>query len=101
MYVRLEKTTNLVEVTARYHSTCMLKFYVKRVSDQIGRPASQSTIDFIPHAINYIENNGSESQFSLNEIKEEFDGNVPDLQTIKSKLTKHFTEVISLYFSQD
>ena len=48
--------------------------------------------DFIQHCKNYIEENKGESQFSLNEIKKEFDSDFPDLQTIKSNLLKHYSD---------
>lgn len=79
-------------VLSRYHANCISKFYVKRLSDQLGRPASESTRDFMQHAINYIEKNKSESQFSLNEIKNEFTGTFPELHTIKSKLIKFYPD---------
>lgn len=80
---RLNNIKDLVEVEARYHSQCMSKLYVP----------SECTVDFIEHAIKYIDNNESQSQFSLNEIKEDFGGTTfPDLRTIKSKLSDYYKD---------
>lgn len=68
LLARLSNISNLVDVNARYHSSCMSKFYVNRLSGEIGRPPSKSVVDFIQYIIDYIENNSSESQFSLNVI---------------------------------
>lgn len=92
LVARLSNNKNLVELEARYHASCMSNMYGKRLSDHIGRPPTQNTVDFVHHAIEFIKNNGSESQFSLNEIKDSFTGSLPDLQTIKSKLSKAYCQ---------
>lgn len=87
---RLNSVNSLVNVEARYHNKCMSNFFDVRISDQVGRPPSESTTEFMNHIVAYIENSSNECQFSLNEIKEEYTGTYPQLSVIKSKLTNYY-----------
>lgn len=54
---RLSSVDNLVNQKAIYNAACMAAFYSKFPSSNVGRPASQSTKDFIGHVINHVDNN--------------------------------------------
>lgn len=98
---RIENVVDLTKVQAQYHSSCMAKFYTPRQSHQIGRPPLESTVAFVQHAISYMENLESESQFSLNEIKEAFTStDIPDLKIIKLQLQKHYNDNIDFTHSK-
>lgn len=91
LFVRLDKNSDLVKVQARYHEDCIARFYTKRLSNQLGRPPSKNTTDFIEYIVYYIEENATESQFSLNEIKKDFGGDeFPSYKTIKSNLDSRY-----------
>lgn len=86
---RLNTVQDLSAENARYHTDCMATFYRDSVTANVGRPASQSTKDFIEHIIQYIKSNKSECQFSANQIKTDFtddpDYKFPDFSRIKKK----------------
>lgn len=98
---RLKSVSDLVGLKAQYHSACCANFYTERATTNIGRPASENTKNFIEFVINYIEKNKSECQFSLNEIKEGFTGDIPDLITVKSKLQEHSNSIVCFIFKKD
>lgn len=92
---RLNSVNDLLAVNARYHSVCMANFQRDSSSfGSIGRPPSESTVNFIEYVIHYIENNKDECQFSLNEIKSNYTNDdtykFPDVTTIKKKLATIF-----------
>lgn len=91
---RLDVCKDLVAAQARYHASCMSSFYKNYASDQVGRPPSKKTTDFMQFAVDYIERNQSDSQFSLNEMREEFTGDFPEMQAIKLHLNKRYPEQI-------
>lgn len=80
---------DLVAVKAHYHTVCMANFYNNRTERKRGRSACENTKSFTNHLINYIVDNETECQFSVNEIKEGFSGDLPDYTTIKNKLKEH------------
>lgn len=94
---RLKNVHNLIEVKARYHCFCIANFYRSRTSTNVGRPVSETTKNFVDFLINYIHNNENECQFSLNDIKEEFSGDIPDYTIIKKKLKEHFMNDIECH----
>ncbi|XP_018377306.1 PREDICTED: uncharacterized protein LOC108770299 [Trachymyrmex cornetzi] len=95
LLARLRNNPDLPKIQARYHPDCMSQFYMKKLSNQVRRPPSQNTTEFIEFALNYIDQNQSDSQFSLNEIKEEFKGEtIPELKTIKSRFNKAYPDEI-------
>lgn len=71
----------------------MSAFYNKRTERKRGRSACENT----NHFINYIVDNETLCQFSINEIKERFSGNLPDFITIKAKLKEHFQNDIKCH----
>lgn len=84
---------DLVAVKAHYHTACMSAFYNKRTERKRGRSACENTNNLI----NYIVDNETLCQFSINEIKESFSGNLPDFITIKAKLKEHFQNDIECH----
>lgn len=88
---------DLVAVKAHYHTACMANFYNKRTERKRGRSACENTKNFINYLINYIVDNETECQFSVNEIKEGFSGDLPDYTTIKNKLKEHFQNDIECH----
>lgn len=94
---RLRNVPDLVAVKAHYHSACMSAFYSKRTERKRGRSACENTNNFINYLINYIVENETECQFSVNEIKESFSGGLPDYRTIKTKLKEHFRNDIECH----
>lgn len=88
---------DLVAVKAHYHNACMANFYNKRTERKRGRSACENTKNFISYLINYIVDNETECQFSVNEIKEGFSGDLPDYTTIKNKLKEHFQNDIECH----
>lgn len=94
---RLHNVPDLLAVKAHYHTACMATFYNKRTEKKRGRSACENTKNFINYLINYIVDNGAECQFSVNEIKEGFSGDLPDYTTIKNKLKEHFQNDIECH----
>lgn len=92
--MRLDKCKDLVVAHARYHANCISSFYKNYVSDQVGRPESKKNTDFMQFAVDFIEKNQSDSQFSLNEMREEYTGDFPEMQDIKLHLDKRYPEQI-------
>lgn len=76
----------------RYHKRCMNNFYTCSFSTNVGRPSSAVTVNFIKHCIDFIRKNPDECQFSLEEMKTGYTGDIPCLTTIKSKLSEHFND---------
>lgn len=87
---RLKNVDKLTDVKARYHCKCMANFYTVTMHESPGRPISKDTTDFVNYCINFIKDNAQECQFSLNEIKKTFSGNIPDIKIIIKKLNDHF-----------
>ena len=54
---RISNVVDLVAAEARYHSTCMKKFYQTYPGMERGRPKSDAVIEAMTHAFNYIEEN--------------------------------------------
>ncbi|CAH1105297.1 unnamed protein product [Psylliodes chrysocephalus] len=75
----------------------MANFYNNRTERKRGRSACENTKSFINYLINYIVDNETECQFSVNEIKEGFSGDLPDYTTIKNKLKEHFQNDIDCH----
>lgn len=92
--MRLDKCKDLVVAHARYHANCISSFYKNYVSDQVGRPESKKNTDFMQFAVDFIEKNQSDSQFSLNEMREEYTGDFSEMQDIKLHLNKRYPEQI-------
>ncbi|KYN29482.1 hypothetical protein ALC57_01077 [Trachymyrmex cornetzi] len=84
----------------------MANFYRDSPSTIVGRPASQSTKDFVEYVIRFLQNNKSECQFSINQIKEDFtndkDYKFPDITTIKNKLYDYYSnEIVCHTYNKD
>ncbi|KYN22379.1 hypothetical protein ALC57_05221 [Trachymyrmex cornetzi] len=84
----------------------MANFYRDTPSTIVGRPASQSTKDFVEYVIRFLQNNKSECQFSINQIKEDFtndkDYKFPDITTIKNKLYDYYSnEIVCHTYNKD
>lgn len=94
---RLDSVPNLASVNARYHSACMAKFYTNRATLTIGRPCSGNTKNFVEQVIKCSEKNNHECQFSINELKSGFTGDVPDITTVRKKLEDNFSAKISCH----
>lgn len=91
LLARINCVEKLTDVHAKYHVKCMTNFYTETSHDRVGRPLSVETSEFMKYCVQFIENQSSECQFSLNEIKRNFNGPIPlDLGTIKKKLNEHF-----------
>ncbi|KAK9881378.1 hypothetical protein WA026_016269 [Henosepilachna vigintioctopunctata] len=71
-----------------------------RTERKRGRSTCENTKSFINYLINYIVDNETECQFSVNEIKEGFSGDLRDYTTIKNKLKEHFQNDIDCHLIQ-
>ena len=81
---------DLVVVEARYYSTCMNKFYQISSGMKRGRPRSSKFFEAMTHAFNYLEGNREECQFTLSEIFEGYEDELPTEKTLKSELKEKY-----------
>lgn len=55
---RLKNVPDLIQLKPNYHSSCMSKFYSDHpTAENVGRPASKSTKDFLQYVIDHIKSN--------------------------------------------
>lgn len=94
---RLTSVDNLVTAEGRYHSQCLSRFYVYRPTFEIGRPVSDSINSLMQYIILYILENDEECQFSLQEIIKEYEGEVPDIRSIKKSFGTAFWRYLFFY----
>lgn len=87
---------DLVAVEARYHRSCMKSFYKTQSGLKRGRPEETQTTDAMTHAYNFLESNREECQFSLDDLFEGYQGDLPTTRTIKTKLLEKYGEDITI-----
>lgn len=73
---------DLTDSKGRYHVTCYAKIFLHGSSSIVGCPLKEDSNNSIEYAIKYLVENESESQISLNEMKQSFVGTIPHLNTI-------------------
>lgn len=90
LYTRLAHVDDLSQMQARYHAACMTKFYTYRSTNVVGRPPNPNITNFLEYLIMHILNNNDECQFSLKNIIDSYTGEIPEIRTIKKKITRSF-----------
>lgn len=93
----LNDVVDLAAINARYHSSCLVKFFSSRNTNLLGRPISDSVSKLIEHIKNHVFENLEICQFSLKKILSTFDDEVPKLDRLKTFLTENFGDEISMY----
>ena len=97
MLKRLQTVKNLHEKDARYHSRCLSLFYMYKPVNYRGHLISEDMSSCAAYIINNILNNADDSQLSLNDILENYQGEIPRLSRITEKLKEHFGDDLIIY----
>lgn len=85
---------DLVQLNARYHKNCYTKFLrnEKPTNGKRGRPICAEIEEIMRQVFRYIDDNMDDAQFSIDEIRNAMNVELPDNRTIKRKLVDHYGE---------
>lgn len=91
---RIRNEDDLVAVDAWYHRFCNRKLYQKPSGEvKSGRPPATNTDEAMEYIYNYLEENGEECQFPIEDLMKAIKGDVlPDIRTVKSRISKKYGE---------
>lgn len=99
--LRLQLCTDLEKKQARYHAKCMQSFYTVKSSNPTGRPMDSNMAAVIEYIIQQLRENSEDSQFSLNELLQNFREktvvHLPSIKGIKENLKNYFGEDLVMH----
>ena len=93
---RIQHVADLVAVDAKYHNTCMKKFYSSPSSRKKRGYRPATNVDEAMESIYLcLEENAEECQFSLDDLLNQIEGEYrPDIHTVKTRLLKKYGDDI-------
>ena len=90
LFDRIGSQNDLIAKAARYHASCFLDFTSPHVAKKRGRPLDPKVASCFEFVKDFIIENKEECQFSLDEILQQFQGEIPSVIRIVQKLEDYF-----------